>query len=95
MKKRPSGSSAPGARARRSGVATSARHIDFSDLPELSDDQLKGMHRIGRPLLGLAKRQLISIRIDASVLDAIKSRAKRQGKGYQTLINEILSHYAA
>ena len=95
MGKRISGSSARGTRAKKNAAVIPDRDIDFSDLPELGNNQLKGMRRMGRPLLGLAKRQLISIRVDVKVLDEIKNRAKRQGKGYQTLINEILSKYAA
>lgn len=67
------------------------REIDFTDIPELTDEELKGMRRVGRPLIGLSKRQLISIRIDPDVLAELKSKAKKENKRYQTLINEILA----
>jgi hypothetical protein len=48
-----SASSAPGGRAGRKGPHMRARgRIDFSDLPEASDDQLRAMRRVGRPPLG-------------------------------------------
>ena len=57
--------------------------IDFSDIPELSDEQWKNAERgrFYRPV----KRQ-ITARVDADVLDWLKS----QGKGYQSRINAIL-----
>ena len=67
-----------------------AEKIDFSDVPELSDAQLKSMRRVGRPPLGQEARQLIAIRIDPSVLKDLQSEAEKTGVGYQTLINEIL-----
>ncbi len=68
--------------------------MDFSDIRELSDEQLKSMRRVGRPTLGDSARQLIAIRIDPSVLARIQEEAQEHGKGYQTLINEILAEYA-
>lgn len=85
----------PGVRATR--VAKSARRtprarkIDFSDIPERSDAELRTMKRVGRPPLGSSARQLIAIRIDPEVLRWTKREAKRRGVGYQTLINEILA----
>ncbi len=57
--------------------------IDLSDTPELSAEQWKkGIRgRFYRPV----KRQ-ITARVDADVLDWLKS----QGKGYQSRINAIL-----
>jgi uncharacterized protein (DUF4415 family) len=52
------------------------------------------MRRVGRPLLGDAPRQLIAIRIDASVLDQFRKQARRRRVGYQTLINEVLAQHA-
>ena len=72
-----------------------SKKIDFSDIPELSDDQLKQMKRVGRPLLGMSKRQLISIRMDPDVLAALKEKANDQGKRYQSLIQEVLKDYVA
>jgi uncharacterized protein (DUF4415 family) len=57
--------------------------IDFSDLPVLNDEQLRNAvrGRFYKPL----KRQ-ITARVDADVLEWLKS----QGKGYQSRINTIL-----
>ena len=57
--------------------------IDFSDIPELTEEQWKTAERghFYRPV----KRQ-ITARVDADVLAWLKS----QGKGYQSRINAIL-----
>jgi uncharacterized protein (DUF4415 family) len=57
--------------------------IDFSDIPELTEEQWKTAERghFYRPV----KRQ-ITARVDADVLEWLKS----QGKGYQSRINAIL-----
>ncbi|MFC1852635.1 BrnA antitoxin family protein [candidate division CSSED10-310 bacterium] len=63
--------------------------IDFSDCPELTPDMFaravvrKGLKPISR------KKIQLTIRIDTDVLEWYKS----QGKGYQTLINELLRAY--
>jgi uncharacterized protein (DUF4415 family) len=67
--------------------------IDFSDVPEASRDQRRSMRRVGRPPLGDAPRQLIAIRLDASVLRQLRREAKRRRVGYQTLINEVLAQH--
>lgn len=64
--------------------------IDFSDIPELRDDQLKKFKRRGRPVLGESPRKAISIRIEESVLERIKNKARKKGIAYQSLINDIL-----
>jgi uncharacterized protein (DUF4415 family) len=84
-----SASSARAGRAAKSGRAT-ARRIDYSDIPPLSDAQLGSMRRIGRPPLGKTARQLIAIRLDPDVLDALRREAERKGIGYQTLIHQLL-----
>jgi uncharacterized protein (DUF4415 family) len=57
--------------------------IDFSDIPELTEEQWKNAERghFYRPV----KRQ-VTARLDADVLAWLKS----QGKGYQSRINAIL-----
>jgi uncharacterized protein (DUF4415 family) len=57
--------------------------IDFSDIPELTAERWKkGIRgRFYRPV-----KQQITARVDADVLDWLKS----QGKGYQSRINAIL-----
>ena len=57
--------------------------IDTSDIPELTDEQLKGAvrGRFYRPV-----KQQITARVDADVLAWLKSH----GKGYQARMNAIL-----
>jgi uncharacterized protein (DUF4415 family) len=69
------------------------RRIDFSDVEEVSDAQLKTMRRVGRPPLGAGARRLIAIRIDPQVLEAVRREAKRRGLGYQSLINDLLAKH--
>lgn len=89
MKKSPA-SSAPGRRVAAKGNATKRPKIDFSDIPELSDDQLAGMRRVGRPPVGDLPRKAVSIRLDQRVLEWLKRKAAAQDQPYQSLINEIL-----
>ena len=87
-------SSARGVQAARKGPRTpAARRIDFSDVPEASDEQLQAMRRVGRPPLGDTARRLIAIRVDPAVLARFRKEAKRRKIGYQTLINEVLAEY--
>jgi predicted DNA binding CopG/RHH family protein len=94
MKKKSSASSAPGKRAGKSVRHIPDSQIDFSDMPELSDQQLKRMRRVGRPATGIAK-QLIAIRLSPRLLAALRNMAAKQGKGYQTLIHELLEKAAS
>ena len=90
-----SGSSRRVKRAAKSGRRTRRQGIDFSDLPEMSDEQLRSMRRVGRPPLGTIARRLIAIRIDAQVLVALQREASRRGVGYQTLIHQLLAKHVA
>jgi predicted DNA binding CopG/RHH family protein len=63
-------------------------------MPELSDEQLKHMRRVGRPATGMAK-QLIAIRLAPRLLAALRKMAAKQGMGYQTLIHELLEKAAS
>ena len=67
------------------------RRIDFSDIPELSDGQLRRMRRVGRPAIGRAPRQAVSLRLDPDVLTRLKATAAKRGVPYQSLINDILA----
>jgi uncharacterized protein (DUF4415 family) len=87
-----SGSSARVARAAANARRT-PRKINYSDIPEASDDQLKGMRRVGRPPIGEEPRRLIAIRVDPSVLDSFRKEARRRHVGYQTLINDVLAEH--
>jgi uncharacterized protein (DUF4415 family) len=93
MAKKAIGSSVRGKPAKKREKYMPDNEIDYSDIPALTDEELKKMKRLGRPLLGEAARQLIAIRIDPATLDKLRELAEKAGKGYQTLINEILSQY--
>ena len=86
-------SSARGEGAARKELHTRARKIDFSDIPEASNKQLRAMRRVGRPPIGEQARQLIAIRLDPRVIDEFRKEAKRRNVGYQTLINEVLAKH--
>lgn len=64
--------------------------IDYSDIPEFTDAELKSFKRVGRPLVGESAREAISLRVESEVLKKLKEKAKNKGVGYQSLINEIL-----
>lgn len=85
--------------ARDKRVGTNVTHmpdsaIDFSDIPEATDKELKRMRRVGRPASGMAK-QLIAIRLSPRLLDMLRRMAAKQGKPYQTLIHELLEKAAS
>jgi uncharacterized protein (DUF4415 family) len=56
--------------------------IDYSDIPELSDDFFKNARVVDWP----PSKMQLTIRLDADVLAWLKSN----GRGYQTRINRIL-----
>jgi uncharacterized DUF497 family protein/predicted DNA binding CopG/RHH family protein len=87
-------SSARGRQAARSAKHMPDRRIDFSDIPESTDAELKRARRVGRPKTGQAK-QLIAIRISPRLLAKLRRRAARSSKPYQTLIHELLEKAAA
>ncbi len=68
--------------------------IDFSDIPEATDEQLRRMRRVGRPASGMAKR-LIAIRMSPKLLSQLRKMAAKQRKPYQTLIHELLEKAAS
>ena len=92
MTRKRSGSSAHAART--SEKRTSADAIDFSDIPESTDAELKGARRVGRPRTGKAK-QLIALRISPQLLAQLRRLAAKQDKPYQTLIHDLLEKAAA
>lgn len=84
------------ARARQAGRSAKPipdRRIDFSDVPESSEEELRRARRVGRPKSGHAK-QLIAIRIDPRLLARLRRLAAKQAKPYQTLIHELLERAA-
>jgi uncharacterized protein (DUF4415 family) len=56
--------------------------IDFSDIPELTDEQL------ARAIRGRDRKQLITARLDPDVIEWLKSLGGPEG--YSTRINQIL-----
>jgi uncharacterized protein (DUF4415 family) len=87
------GSSARHRRAAKNAGHIPNRKVDFSDIPESSDEELKRARRVGRPKSGNAK-QLIAIRIRPQLLAQLRRLAARQEKPYQTLIHELLERAA-
>jgi predicted DNA binding CopG/RHH family protein len=67
--------------------------IDFSDIPESTDDELRRARRVGRPKSGHAK-QLIAIRISPRLLAQLRRLAAKHSKPYQTYIHELLERAA-
>jgi uncharacterized protein (DUF4415 family) len=97
MARKPSASSARATRAAKSAKRIPDRQIDFSDIPESTDQELRRALRVGRPRgrpkTGEAK-QLIAIRIAPRLLAQLRRLAARQSKPYQTLIHELLERAA-
>jgi uncharacterized protein (DUF4415 family) len=68
--------------------------IDFSDIPELTDAELRTARRVGRPPTNGTTKQMIAIRIQPDVLDALRKQAARRKLPYQTHIHDILARAA-
>ena len=80
------------ARAKRRGknVKYMPDHeIDFTNIPESTNEELARAHRVGRPPTGNAK-QLIAVRISPRLLSKLRRLAARKRKPYQTLLHELL-----
>ena len=63
--------------------------IDYSDIPESTDEELRRAKRVGRPKAASTK-QLIAIRLDPKLMSRLKKLAKTQDVPYQTLIHQLL-----
>ena len=84
------------ARARRTAKSVAPfadPRINFSDIPESTEEELKRARRVGRPKSPFAK-QLIAIRIDPRLLARLRRLARRRQKPYQTMIHELLERAA-
>jgi uncharacterized protein (DUF4415 family) len=79
--------------------------IDFSDIPESTDEELRRARRVGGSTPRAAGRlpgrpktehpkQLIAIRIAPRLLADLRRMAARQEKPYQTLIHDLLERAA-
>jgi uncharacterized protein (DUF4415 family) len=86
-------SSPRAARVRKNAKRTPTKRIDFSDLPESTNEELSRALRVGRPRSGNAK-QLIAIRISPRLLAQLRRLAAKLDKPYQTLIHELLEQAA-
>ena len=60
-------------------------HVNFDDIPRLTDEQLANMVRLrdARP-----RKVAVSVRLDAEVLNWLRSK----GEGHLTRINDILTN---
>ncbi len=96
-----SASSARDKRAAKSAKPMPDSRLDFSDIRESTDAELKRAHRVGRsprkplgrPKTGDAKH-LIAIRIAPRLLAELRRLAAKQSKPYQTFIHELLERAA-
>lgn len=93
MRRRWSESSARGKRAAKNARHIPDNEIDFSDIPESTDEELKRARRVGRPKSPYAK-QLIAIRIDPRLLARLRRMARTKQKPYQTFVHELLEKAA-
>ena len=97
MARKRSASSGRATQAAKSAMRIRDRDIDFSDIPQSTDAELRRATRVGRapgrPKTGNAK-QLIAIRIAPRLLAQLRRLASRQSKPYQTLIHELLERAA-
>jgi len=71
-------------RVARSQEAGDDSGIDYSDIPPLTDEQLKQMVR----LRDVSRKIPVSVRLDPSVLEWLRSK----GEGHLTRINDILAN---
>jgi len=94
MTKKKSESSVRGKRAGASVKPMPDSQIDFSDIPESKEEELRGARRVGRPSSGMAK-QLIAIRLSPRLLSQLRKMAAKDKKPYQTLIHELLEKAAS
>lgn len=65
------------------------KKIDYSDIPESTDEELASARRVGRPKSDTTK-QLIAIRLDPKLISQLKKLAKKQNIPYQTLVHQLL-----
>ena len=61
MAKKESGSSGQGRQAVKRARPIADRQLDFSDIPQSTDEELKGARRVGRPKSGTEKPSLTDL----------------------------------
>ena len=64
-------------------LAMKDEEIDTSDIPELTDDFFK------KAVLWPGNKKQVTLRIDPDIIEFFK----KQGKGYQSMINAVLRKY--
>lgn len=89
MAKKRSASSVRGKRRAKNGKHMLDSQINFSDIPEVTAEELSRAQRVGRPPTGKAKR-LIALRVDPKLLAKLRRLAARKDMPYQTLMHELL-----
>lgn len=89
MAKKRSASSAQGARRAKKEKLYQDSDIDFSDIPELTDEQLARARPVGRPKSENPK-QLIAVRLSPKLIFELRKLAKKKRRPYQTLMHELL-----
>ena len=90
MKKKKSVSSARDKQVVKSVQYIPDSEIDFSDIPEMTSEEIKRGRSVGRPKSGKPIKKIIAIRIDPSLLASLKKIASKKDKPYQTLIHDLL-----
>jgi len=76
--KKKTGSSARGTRPVKSEKGIKPKKINYSDIPELSDQQLSAMRRVGRSTVGDEPRKLVALHLDAKVLRWLRKAAEKR-----------------
>lgn len=89
MKKKSSVSLAHAKQAAKNVKHISDKKIDFSDIPESTDEELARARRVGRPK-STDPKQLIAIRIHPKLLLKLKRLASEKNEPYQTFIHDLL-----
>jgi len=62
--------------------------IDFSDIPEITEEQWKAARRFYKPV-----KQPVTMRLDADIVAWFKDHA--EGRPYQSEINRVLRRHVA
>lgn len=64
--------------------------IDFSDAPELTDEELSRARRVGRPKSDKPTKRIMAIRMDPDLVYRLRKMAEKRHIPYQTLIHQLL-----
>lgn len=82
---------------KRNGITEARKsrdeEIDFSDIPELSDDQIKKIKKVGRPVKGVSKRKRVSVSFDPFWAKPFEAIAEIEGENKNNLINLFVERY--